>query len=241
MNSGFSHRLSYGLAAASLLVTSGLFPNSVLAGGIDAAIKAGSLGVGLELGYTFEGSNFSFRLQGNDFDYDYTLEEDDIEYDTTLDLASVGFLVDWHPFSGAFRFTLGVYEHENKIYGTSSGEGVYEIGDITYVVDSNDNFLLEANIDLGDGLAPYAGIGWGHSPTNDTGLLLSLDIGVLYQGAPEVDLQASGNATANGFTIDVGQDPTAQAQVQEEEDNLEDDLSQFDLYPVITFGIGYRF
>ena len=84
-------------------------------------------------------------------------------------------------------------------------------------------------------------MGWGFSPKNSGGLLITADIGVLLQGSPKVDLTASGTATYQGNTVDLAEDPAAQEQVQIEEKRLEDDLAELDLYPVLSIGLGYRF
>ncbi len=219
------------LASASLTAT---------AGNLGVAAKAGTLGLGLEADYIIS-DKFSVRVQGNQLDYDYDMEEDGIEYQATLGLSSFGALIDWHPFNGAFRVSVGGYSNSNEVTGAAGGPGEYEIGNDTYT--ASDDFRLCADITMGKSFAPYAGIGWGHSTANDGGLLLSFDIGVLFQGETTVDLTATGTVFYSGTSIpiNVGTDPTFQQQLQIEEQNLQDDLSDFDLYPVITFGIGYRF
>lgn len=220
--------------ASSLLFIPGLG----VAGNVGVAGKVSSLGYGVEVDYVLS-DKFSVRAQYNQFDYDDTFEEDDIEYEGTLDLKSIGVLLDWHPFGGAFRVSAGGFNVDNEMRGLSTDEGTYEIGDNTYTVGPGDDLRATALIELGDGFMPYAGIGWGHSPANQGGLLLSFDIGVLFQGSPSVDLEVSG--TANNGLVDFSTDPTVQADVQREEDNMEDDLKDFDLYPVVSFGIGWRF
>jgi len=57
---------------------------------------------------------------------------------------------------------------------------------------------------------------------------VAVDLGVFYQGSPEVTLtQSSGAVSA--------------ADLAQEEKNLEDDLAVFKFYPVVTFGLFYRF
>lgn len=222
---------------ASLL----LIPVLGTAGNLGVAGKISSLGYGLEADYVLS-DKFSVRGQYNTLDYDDTFKEDDIDYEGTLDLSSFGVLLDWHPFGGAFRVTAGGFNVDNEIRGVSTASGTYEIGDEEYTVGPNDNFRADALITLGDGFKPYLGLGWGHSPANQGGLLLSFDIGVLLQDSPDVDLQVTGSATDPfGNPVDFSSDPTLQAEVQKEEDNLKDDLKGFDLYPVVSFGIGWRF
>lgn len=219
-----------------------LIPALTQAGNLGVAGKISSLGYGAEVDYVIS-DHFSVRGQFNTLSYDDTFEENDIDYDGTLDLSSFGALLDWHPFGGGFRVSAGGFSVDNEITGIGSGAGTYEIGDTTYRVDPGDDLRLKATMELGDGFKPYLGFGWGHSPANQGGLLLSFDVGVLFQGSPSVDLVGSGTATdeGTGFTVDFATDPTVQAELRKEEKELEEDLKDFDLYPVISFGIGWRF
>ena len=219
-----------------------LIPGLAVAGNLGIAGKISSLGYGIEADWILS-DKFSVRGQFNQLSYDDSFKEDDINYEGTLDLSSFGALLDWHPFGGAFRLTAGGFSVDNELRGFTDEEGTYEIGDSTYTVGPDDDLEARALIELGDGFKPYLGFGWGHSPANKGGLLLSFDIGVLIQGSPEVDLEVTGTAVdeGSGLTVDFSTDPTVQAEVQKEEDNLEDDLKSFDLYPVVSFGVGWRF
>ncbi len=64
--------------------------------------------------------------------------------------------------------------------------------------------------------------------TNGGGV--SLDLGVFYQGTPDVTLNQTGGVVA-----------VSQADLDAEEKNLEDDLDDFEFYPVATIGIHFRF
>lgn len=215
-----------------------LLPTLASAGDLGVAIKGGTLGFGIEGDYILS-EHFSVRVQANRYDYDTTYDDDEIEYDGALDLSTFGAILDWHPFGGGFRLSAGVYSNGNELTGTARGVGEYEIGDETYTVDTSDTLRLNTDVELGDGMVPYLGLGWGHSPTRQSGLLFSFELGVLMQGDPSVDLTASG--TANSGTVNFATDPTVQAELTKEETNLESDLDDFSLYPVISLGIGYRF
>ena len=65
------------------------------------------------------------------------------------------------------------------------------------------------------------------------GLSVSLDLGVVFQGEPEVNLQSVGGSFSDN--------PLLIAEVEREEQELQDDADEFDLYPVISLGLSYRF
>ncbi|TDF37604.1 hypothetical protein EYS14_15810 [Alteromonadaceae bacterium M269] len=216
-------------------------------GGLGVSLKAGTLGAGLELDYPISPS-WSIRLQANDFNFDDTFEEDDIEYDGELDLSSFGALVVWRPFKKNFNISAGIYSNSNELAGNaiSAGEDVFEIGDIEYRGAAADPLRLDASVDLGDSTAGYFGIGWGSN--HKSGFKFSFDIGVLFSGSPTVDLAVNGSAelVSNPGIIFNVNDGSAlanelQQQISNEVDNLEDDISDFEFYPVVSLGIGYRF
>jgi hypothetical protein len=73
--------------------------------------------------------------------------------------------------------------------------------------------------------------------------MVSFDVGVLFSGSPSVDFSVSGTATEQGSqtAVNLSTDPTVQENVAIEIQNLEDDISGFEIYPVISLGLGYRF
>lgn len=184
--------------------------------------KAGTTGLGLE--GTFRMSE-AFNLRGGFYTFDYStdIEEDGITYDGDLDLSNAGLFVDWHPFTGVFRVSVGGVQSANAFGGTSDGE--LEVGENTYFAE------LQADVDW-DGFAPYLGVGWGNA-VRSAGFSFSLDLGVMFTGEPSVSLTGTVN------------DPLLQPQFDEdlarEEETLRQELEDAKYYPVINLGIAYRF
>ena len=73
---------------------------------------------------------------------------------------------------------------------------------------------------------PYAGIGWGHRSGRRLGL--SLDLGVVYHGVPEVTLRATGP---------IADVPAFQSQLELEIDEVSDLVAIARVYPVLNLGI----
>lgn len=212
------------------------------AGDFGVGVRGGTLGLGVELDYKLT-DNFSLRAHAGEFSYDYEEEEDGIDYDGDVDLSTIGLSADWHPFGGAFRVSGGAYLNGNEINALASGDGEYDIGSATYVSDPSDPVQVNLDAELGSGTVPFVAVGWGNSPENESGLMFSFELGVLVTGTPSIDLTVSGSAQENGVgpVIDLGSDPTVQANVDEEIATLEDDISDFELWPVLMLGVGYRF
>ena len=78
--------------------------------------------------------------------------------------------------------------------------------------------------------APYLGIGFDFTVAGKVGL--NFDLGVLWQGEPEVTLEASGL---------LAQDAGFLAMLEVERQQLEDEMSDFKAWPVISLGFVYKF
>lgn len=224
--------------------------SSALAGDISLSVKAGTLGLGLELDYKISDA-FNIRLQSNGYSYDDEFEEDGIDYDGEIELASTGLLLDWRPFKGSFRLTGGVYANNNELTGRTDNDGdeSYTIGNTLYSTTSTDPLKINMDVTLGNSTAGYLGMGWGSSSVNSD-WMFSLELGVLFSGEPTVNLAASGTAVVNqnGSTQSFNLSDTTNPLVQEfqnelanEEINVEDEISEYKAYPVIAIGVGYRF
>lgn len=195
----------------------------VSAADIGIQVHGGTLGAGasLEIGL---GDNIGARIGFNRFSTEEEWTEGDLDYDADLELDSVHALLDWHPFSGVFRVTGGLLANDNRIDGGANVEAGDQVGD---AVAANDG-RIGAEVSFAD-TAPYLGIGWSSRPAN-RGFSFSLDVGVMGQGAPEVALTEEENV------IGVNQDD-----LDREARTVEDDLSEYDMYPVLQLGMLYRF
>lgn len=203
------------------------FSGICYAQGISFAVKGSTLGAGLEMNSPVS-ETIGLRIGLNYFPYSYSGTEDDIDYNFDLTLMSASLILDWHPFKGSFRLSGGALYNGNKIDADARSSATYEIGDTTYPGDAVG--ILTGNINFND-VAPYVGFGWDTS-FGKKGLGFIFDIGVLYQGSPSVSLSANGP---------ISNDPTFKENLSKEEDNLEDELKDYQFYPVVAIGIGYRF
>lgn len=207
------HFLSATSALALFALAGPAFSSDVAIG-----IKGGTQGAGLELtkGLT-EKLNLRLDMNGYSFDADETYDGNDYELD--LDLRMYGLQLDWHPFGGAFRMTAGAYSNGMELEGNTTG-------DVT--IDGNtQSTTLNAMVDF-DSMAPYLGIGWGNAVSQDKRLGFNVNLGVVFTGSPNVSLSESGN----NFTAQ---------ELRDEERRLEDEIDDFEYYPVANIGLSYRF
>lgn len=188
--------------------------------------KLGMLGLGIEYAYPLS-ERFAVRggLYGSSFSSDDTRSE--IEYDFEVDWDSISIALDYHPRQGPFRLTVGVLPNDNGLSATGIASRDVTIGGTTYT--PSEAGTLQAEIGF-DSVAPFVGLGWDWSRGKRFGV--ALDLGVLSQGSPEVALSADGTLFG---------DPLFEAELAEEEAELEHSLRNLDLYPFAILGVVFRF
>ena len=59
-----------------------------------------------------------------------------------------------------------------------------------------------------------------------------MDIGILFQGSPNVSYTASGVLADN---------PTFQANLERDRQDIEEDMDEYEYYPVLSMGVAYQF
>jgi hypothetical protein len=218
------------LAVAAALVA-GPMAYAGETGGVAVELKAGTLGGGVEVNYAVS-PKFTVGLGLNKFTRSFSDTTDGIDYDVDMNLQSLALLASFHPFEGAFRLTAGAMSNGNELEMKAklNPSQTYDIGDTTGTYTGDDIGTLSGKVDF-NAVAPYFGLGWGKSP--EKGFGLTLDIGVLFQGAPKVDFTSTGGTLSN--------DANFQAELKKEEANAEDDIKGFTAYPVMSLGLNYRF
>lgn len=217
-------------ALACCLILSG----TCFAGDLFLTPKAGTLGLGADLGYQFIPS-VKARLNMNGFSYETDQDLDDIEYDADLNLFSLGGLVDLHPFGKGFRVSGGVYFNDNNLDANAALKvgKTFEIGEREYTASQVRE--LDAEVRFND-FAPYVGIGWGTDFDPEKNWYFSFDLGAMYMGSASIDLDAE-----TSTTLSSEQQAELQQDLDEEEQNIEDDVEDYKWYPVVAIGITYRF
>ena len=200
--------------------------------GFRIAPRISTLGGGLEVAQGLT-PWLGLRAGANYFTYGYEATESGNDYDFDLELKSFGLFADIHPFKQAFRISIGFLINGNGVNGTASlatGEK-FELDGTEYQLIGN-----SAGIDLSyNTFAPYAGIGWDTTFGDDDNWGFVFDLGVVYSGSPELAISAAVNST-NQTIIDQFEEDKNKEITQ-----LQDDLNQFEFWPVLSAGIVYQF
>ena len=186
-------------------------------------VRAGSMGLGVELAYPISQS-LGVRFLADGYKYSRKFTQDNIDYDGDAKLRTGSLLIDLFPFANNFRISAGGVYNGNKLLLSTPNTNLTINGNpYTATLDGEVDFKK---------FAPYAGIGYGR-PVG-TGLSLTFDLGVMFQGTP--------TATLNG-TCTPAPACTAQFQtdLKAQEASLNDKIKNFRYYPVATLGLAYTF
>ncbi len=191
-------------------------------------LKAGLPGVGADLTVPLIDDRLNLRAGYNWLVLKPSRTIDNINYDADIDFQSVPLLLDFHPFRGGFRITAGAFYNMNEVDLFATVPAGTVVGNTTVPATT----VLQGNLEWKNDFAPYLGIGYGNAALADTEgsweLGFSLDLGVFYQGDPDLTLtDLTGTVSA--------------ADLAAEEAQAEDDLDITKFFPVLTLGIHIRF
>ena len=205
------------------------------------AVKGGTLGVGGEIrSGVFE--DVYMRTGYNILAFDLESSSTLVEYKMEADFHSGSFLMDWHPFSGIFRVTFGLFfpnSNEITVNGTPRVENFPQ--EYAVFAPVAENIKVRGTVVFNQ-VSPFFGLGWA-SNVNQKGWGVAFDMGVLFQGPPQMD---DFNVISSVYTQDeidqYGDDIAAiNTFIEEEVSYVEDDVSEYQYYPVVTLTLCYNF
>ena len=200
--------LGVGLAALAAMA------GAAQAGGV--GVRIGTTGVGVDLGGDVA-PTLGWRLGLSGMNVNTSIDTSEVRYDAKVKVLTGSLLLDWSPI-GPFRISGGFMPNNNKIDlngQPSSGLSFPPGSSLTGTVKPEYSF------------APYLGIGYGNVWTK--GVNFYVDLGVMFQGTPEVSLSAN-CAPSAACTA-------AQARVEEERQRVQDKVDKYKYYPVANIGL----
>lgn len=200
-------------------------------------LRAGTPGVGLDYDISIV-NRVSARIGYSGFTYNRSVDETDASYDGKFKMSQLFGVFDWYVFNGGFRISAGAVNSRTivDLTGRPTGNGTYTIGDHDY--PASDIAAVQGRIKIGEGLSPYVGIGWGNPVDKQDRWTFMFDLGAIHAGEPKVD---SLTATCSAAIRNTPTCAQIQNDVQVEINDFKDDTSKYSWYPVISFGLAYRF
>ena len=208
---------------------------------LELGVGARSLGQVVEVGKKL-GDSLNVRIAiGSDY------ESGDIEYSSAneIEVESVlsgdigqwsashsSLLMDYHPWQGNFRLTLGLTD--NSLRWSAKNNGAVSIGGNPIaqgVVDS-----VEVEVQFTDGISPYIGLGWASGFDKVKGFSFNGDIGVFATSDFVVLFDAN---CIDGQLISAGCE-AAKEDAKDELKELQAD-EEISLLPLVGLGVSYKF
>jgi hypothetical protein len=200
---------------------------------VGVGVTAGTLGIGPEV--NFRTDNFGVRGSATFFSYGRDVESDGIQYAGDLKLRSFGGSLDFYPGGGNFRASAGLRVGKNRVELNAQPAATtsVQVGDVTYTGTQIGTLSGEIRPKK---VAPTLTIGYGSGV--GSGLYFGIDAGAMFQGSPKVRrLTATGPLATD--TTTAGQN--FRTQLANEAREIENDIDNFKIYPILQLALGYRF
>jgi hypothetical protein len=201
--------------------------------GAASTVSIGTTGVGLHLVMPYN-DNVQFRAGFNGYSHSTTESTDDATYDISAKLRTFDALVDYFPSAGAFRVTGGLIYNGNKVDLTArpNGGATYTFNGKPYSVSAVGDIHGEMDFNK---VAPYLGVGFGNTVEKKKGWGFTADLGVMFQGSPNVNLTSSDCTAGTTLCSQLATDLAA------ENAELREKAKDFQYYPVVRVGLSYKF
>ncbi|GGB05098.1 hypothetical protein [Allosediminivita pacifica] len=189
-----------------------------------------SVGLGLTtLGPTIEGSyqatpELAFRgIIAVPVEGDGSETEDGTDYEYEYETGGFGVVADYYPGVGGLRLTGGLFKTNMGVDldASASGADTITIGNTTYA-----NVSVGGDMEFEREIAPMLAVGYSGMVG---GWQLSGEVGALFVQGIDASLEQTGGAL-----------PISEADLNEEEDKLEDDYG-ISAYPYVGISLTYRF
>ncbi len=215
-------------------------------GRVGAAVKVSTFGGGGEVAIRIT-HRTNVRAGFNVITYSRGFDKDGISYSGQLDFKTFEAHYDVFPWAKSFHVSGGVLAYAvDPITATARVPGgqSFSLGDVSYISDP-------ANPVTGNGkivfyrAAPTVTFGFGNLVPRKASKHFSIPVefGVAFQGSPKATLGLAGSVCDSpGVNCrSVASDPTVQNQIVSEQNKLNNSMSFFKVYPIISVGVGYKF
>ena len=190
-------------------------------------VKAGTLGIGVE-GTWRPLPYIDLRVGANQYDYKDSGLYGGVNYDAEFNLDNYYVTGNLRFPLSPFRLSGGLYSNGNEFNAVSGDNGaIVFIGGDPYPADAVGTLSAGAAF---DNTSPYLGVGFDFTVLGKVGLIL--DFGMLWQGSPQVSMSADGPLAGI---------PMFDASLDAERAELEDQLSDYKAWPVVSLGFVFNF
>lgn len=222
---------------------------------VSAQSDSEMFGVGVKVSLLGPGAEFAARVTPrsnvragfNMIDYSRGFNKDGVAYNGQLNFKTIEAHYDFFPWAKSFHVSPGVLIYAaDPITATASvpGNQNFTLGGVSYYSNPSNPISGTGKITF-NRAAPMATIGWGNLVSRKEGKHFSVpvELGVAFQGSPKASLALSGSACNQAALTcaNAATDPTIQSNVVSEQNKINNSMSFFKVYPIISVGLGYKF
>jgi hypothetical protein len=215
-------------------------------GTVGVGVKASLLGAGAEAAVRVT-HHTNLRAGFNVITYNRRFNKDGIAYDGQLNFKTFEAHYDIFPWAKSFHISPGVLVYAaDPITAKASVPGgqQFSLGGHDYYSDAAVPLTGTGKINFNQA-APMVTVGWGNLVSRREGKHFSVpfEIGVAFQGSPKASLSLAGNIcdSTGANCRNVAGDPTVQANIVAEQSKVNNSMSFFKVYPIVSLGFGYKF
>lgn len=217
------------LALSTALAGPGLAHAAVTMPPVAVNLGVGTEGIGGGISTQLVPHTLNLNIGLSRFGHNFHFTADNANFSSHLRLGAVPVVLAWYPFHGNFSLNAGVYINQNQVSATATPDagGIYSINGDRYTASQVGSMSGKTHFNQ---VAPYVGVGWGN-PFDGGRWTFLANAGAMYEGNPQVRLSATGAASNPQLAADVA---AAQRSVNSK-------LNFLNWWPVVTFGVAYRF
>ncbi len=207
--------------------------------------KLGTLGWGGQIATPLT-RRLTLRGGADFFNFGYGLTDDGTNYYASMHLKSGTAQVDVYPFRrSGFFISPGVLIFKSNVAATMNipaGSSFTE-NNTDYTSDPSDPVNGSGGVTFGRSVMPALTLGFGNMiPRRESKHWSApFEIGAAYTGRYAMQVNLTGSACQAGQGCGSVNDPSIQTNVVAETNKINEDLKRFQIYPIITSGVAYRF
>jgi hypothetical protein len=215
-------------------------------GRVGVGVKVSLLGAGAEVAVRVT-HRTNVRAGFNMIQYNRTFDKDGISYAGQLNFKTFEAHYDIFPWAGSFHVSPGVLVYAGDPITASASvppNQSFTLGGVDYTSDPTNPITGSGKIDF-NRAAPMITVGWGNLVSRKEGkhFTVPFEIGVAFQGSPKASLALGGNVCdSSGLNCrSAATDTIVQSNVVSEQNKINNSMSFFKVYPIISMGFGYKF
>ena len=210
------------------------------------AVKVSTLGVGAEVAVQVT-HRTNVRASFNILSHSRGFDKDGITYHGHLDFKTFEAHYDIFPWAKSFHVSGGILAYAtDPITATAlvPGNQSFTLGGVSFISDPANPVTGKGKI-VFNRAAPTITAGFGNLVPRNKSKHFSVpfEFGVAFQGSPKATLGLTGSVCdPTGLNCrTVASDPTVQNQIVSEQNKINNSMSFFKVYPIISAGVGYKF